>query len=130
MDVKRALGLPLFVLGVAGLGAGVPLLWVWIASRLEHRLTGGVSVLPMAVMIVGLLTTYLVLTLVAQRISRPRDARVRRPSAWNASLGSERRHPADGSTVESLFVTTTVVVAVLTDIYLVFFAHPGVPAGP
>jgi hypothetical protein len=125
---RRLLWVPVFVLGVPLLGVGVPVAWVWIASHLQGDLAN-LGALPAAVLVLGIPATYCVLTLLAHRARRPgRSAPPRRRvEPWNRSE-SERRE--SGSALEALFVTTTVLVAVAADIYLVFFDHPGVPAGP
>lgn len=132
LHVKR-IGLALgFVGGVVLLGAGVPLLWVWIASRLQHG-THGLAYLPLAVMVSGMLGTYLALTYAGTALDSRIRRRERKPAprrtAWTRSLSAER-HTIDRSTpVETMFITATVVVGIAFEVWLFVFAGSSLPSG-
>jgi len=74
-----------YVTGIAVLGFGVPLAWVWIASQFA-TLRVGVGYGPLAIMAVGLLATYLALLHVADRFDRRERVGPPRREAWMKSL--------------------------------------------
>src|SRR5689334_25431025 len=63
----------LFALGVVLLGIGVPLLWVFIASKLSDTFLK-VPLLPLVVMVAGLFVTYMVLAGFVARFDKERAA--------------------------------------------------------
>jgi hypothetical protein len=130
--VKRLAFALLFILGVVLLGAGVPLAWVWIASRFERSLDG-LSYLPLAVMVFGMLGTYVALTYAGTALDMRVRRRDRRPpprrTAWTRSLSSERHTVSRSTPVETMFITATVVVAIAFEVWLFVFAGSSVPTG-
>ena len=62
-----------FAAGVLVLGIGVPLLWVFIASKLSDTFLK-VPLLPLFVMVTGLLVTYLLLAALVARFDKERAA--------------------------------------------------------
>jgi hypothetical protein len=129
--VKRALLRPLgwagFLAGIVVLGLGVPLAWLWIASQLESSLFQ-VHYGPLLVMVLGMLGTYLVAIELAARVDRrERGATPRRPMNWNRSLGAERRAGDRATTMERLFITATVAVAIAFEVWLFLFAGSSLP---
>jgi hypothetical protein len=116
-----------FALGVAVLGAGVPLAWLWIASQLESSLFQ-VHYGPLVVMVVGMLGTYLAAIELAARVDRrDRTVQPRRPMNWNRSLSAERRPGARATSMERMFITATVTVAVAFEVWLFAFAGSSLP---
>jgi hypothetical protein len=123
----RPLGWAGFVAGIATLGLGVPLAWLWIASQLESSLFQ-VHYLPLLVMVVGMLGTYVVAIDLAARLDRrERGAAPRRPMNWNRSLSAERRHGERATSVERMFITATIAVAVAFEVWLFLFAGSSLP---
>src|SRR3954463_16810058 len=115
-----------FVLGVAILGAGIPLLWVWIASQLADTFLK-VQLLPLFVMVAGLLVTYLALGALVTRFDKERQAMGPSRMSWNRSLGAERNAGAATTQWERLFITTTIIVAILFEIWFFLFAGSSLP---
>jgi hypothetical protein len=116
-----------FAAAVAALGAGVPLAWLWIASQLESSLFQ-VHYGPLLVMVLGMLGTYLVAIELAARVDRrDRAAQPRRPMNWNRSLGAERRASDRATSMERLFITATITVAIAFEGWLFAFAGSSLP---
>jgi hypothetical protein len=126
--VKRIGKALLFAAGVALLGAGVPLAWLWVASRLQHSLDA-LAFLPLAVMLLGMLGTYLAVTVLANRVDgRRRQTPVRR-NAWTRSLSAERKTVSASTPTETMFITATVLVGIAFEIWLFVFAGSSLPTG-
>jgi hypothetical protein len=130
--VKRLLLSPmrlaLFLGGIVVLGAGVPLLWLWIASRIETS-TLQVHYGPLAVMVLGMLATYIGAIEVAGRLdSRHHTAGPRRPMNWNRSLSADRHRERSVTSIERLFMTATIGVAVAFEVWLFVFAGSSLPS--
>jgi hypothetical protein len=121
--VSRRLRLVLlFTIGIPVLAFGIPLLWLWIASQFA-TLRVGIGYGPLAILSIGMLFTYLGVTVLADRIdASERDEPVRR-AAWMKSLSSERKQPTQTTSVERMFLTTVFLVGVLFEIWLIAFAH-------
>lgn len=118
------------VVGAALVGAGVPLLWVWIGSIIQGaRGATTVEVDTALAMIVGIVFTYgLVLFIAAWLQGRSDDTRpppVRYP--WNRSMRDEPYRPGTGklSPIEAAFVIAAVVASIAMLIW--FFAYAGSP---
>lgn len=124
MPVKAAA----FVLGVALLGAGVPLLWVWIASKMADTFLK-VPLLPLLVMVIGLLITYLALAAVVARFDTERQAMGPQRMSWNRSLGADRTETSKTTQWERVFITTAIVVAMLFEVWFFLFAGSSLPGG-
>lgn len=129
--IRWLVWVPAFVAGVPLLGLGVPVVWLWIASRLQHT-TEGIGLLPAIALTLGMPLTYLALTVLAHRVSGRETAPARRHrDAWTRSLSAERQRTSAATTpVEGVFIATVVVVGVFSEIYLLFFASPSVSLGP
>jgi hypothetical protein len=116
-----------FAAGVAVLGAGVPLAWLWLASQLESSMFQ-VHYLPLLVMVVGMLGTYLAAISLAARIDgRNKTVRPRRPMNWNRSLSGERRTGSPATSMERMFITATLSVAIAFEVWLFLFAGSSLP---
>ncbi len=126
----RVVTLPLkilgFVLGVVFLGLGVPLLWVWIASKLSDTFLS-LPLLPLFVMVVGLLITYLALAAVVARFDKERAELGPPRMSWNRSLSADRLESSQTTQWERIFMTTAIVVAILFEIWFFVFAGSSLP---
>ena len=114
------------------IGAGVPLLWVWIGSLIQgSRGSQGVEASTAVLMIVGILITYVVILLIAGAIQARSDgpAEERPPTRypWNRSMRDEPYRPGTSklSPVEAVFVGTAIVASIAMMIW--FFAFAGSP---
>lgn len=128
-------GARLIAEGVAAvaIGAGVPLLWIWLGSLIQgSRGSSSVEASTALAMVVGIVLTYaLVVYLAAWIQGRGEDDRkqaappVRYP--WNRSMRDEPYRPGTSklSPVEAVFVVTAVVASVAMLIW--FFAFAGSP---
>jgi len=115
-----------FALGVAILGVGVPLLWVFIASKLSHTFLR-VELLALFVMVVGLFATYTLLAMLVSRFDKESQAMGPARMSWNRSLGAERNPQSTTTQWERVFITTTVVMAFLFEIWFFLFAGSSLP---
>jgi hypothetical protein len=115
-----------FVLGVAFLGLGVPLLWVFIASKLADTFLE-VPLLPLFVMVVGMLVTYMALAALVGRFDKERQAMGPTRASWNKSLSADRLEQNQTTQWERIFMTTAIVVAILFEIWFFVFAGSSLP---
>jgi hypothetical protein len=124
-----------FVVALA-VGFGIPLVWVWIASKLagsSRYVTPSLAI----VITTGIVVSYWLALLVGSRVrSRFLDhteelKRVRR-SSWNRSFRDEPINAADqqNDPVERLFVAVAVVSVIAFDIWFFFFAGSPLPSQP
>jgi hypothetical protein len=129
--VKRVGWLAVFAVGVPVIGIGIPLLWLWVASQFQHDLTG-IDLIPVLLLSLGIVSTYVVVTAVANWLGPPAPPAYRQQprSRWLEPMAPDRSRFTGSTRVETFFIVTTLVVAVGADIFLVFFGHPGVPATP
>jgi hypothetical protein len=120
-----------FAIGIPVIGVGIPLGWIWIASQFQHGFHA-LGLLPVLILSFGILWTYIAVSAVANWLAPPPPPAYRpQPRRrWLEPMAADRsrREPTTG--VETFFVVTTMIVSVCVDIFLVFFAHPGVPTGP
>jgi hypothetical protein len=133
--LKRASGKTgRFVLEIAAaalIGAGVPLLWIWIGSLIQSsRGAQHVEGSTAAIIFVGILGTYVIILMIAGAIqargqAEDESAPVRYP--WNRSMRDEPYRPGTGklSPVEAVFVGTAIVASIGMLIW--FFAFAGSP---
>ncbi|MDX6583109.1 MAG: hypothetical protein QOI10_2293 [Solirubrobacterales bacterium] len=133
--LKRASGTTgrfvLEIVAAALIGAGVPLLWIWIGSLIQSsRGAQNVEGSTAAIIFVGILGTYVIVLMIAGAIQARSDAdeesaRVRYP--WNRSMRDSPYKPGSGklSPVEAVFVGTAIVASVGMMIW--FFAFAGSP---
>jgi hypothetical protein len=117
-----------FLLGTPLLGVGVPIVWLWLASRLQGE-SQRLGFLPLIVLILGLLGTYVLVTFVAHWINpTPPDRRAHPRNRWLEPMASDRT-PRATTDVEGVFVACTMTIAVGVLLFLLLFGHPGVPLG-
>jgi hypothetical protein len=106
-------------------GVGVPLAWVWLASRLQTT-TGpnsGVGMLAATVVIVGPLASYIALVALAGRFrftQRP-DSEPQR-MAWTRSRNEIRQRARYTTTFEEVVLTTVLIVGVGFEVWFFFLA--------
>ena len=119
---------------LAGLGflvVGIPLAWLWIASQFQHGFHA-LGLVPVLILSFGILWSYIAVSAVANWIAPPPPGpyRPQPRSRWLEPMAPDRSRRTTTTSVETFFVVTTMVVSVSADVFLVFFGHPGVPAGP
>ena len=117
-----------FVAGVVVLGIGIPLLWVFIASKMSHTILQ-VELLPLFVMVAGMLATYMALGALVTRFDKERQELGPPRMSWNRSLGAERKQAAQTTQWERLFITTVVVTGFIFEIWFFVFAGSSLPGG-
>jgi len=115
-----------FALGVAFLGLGVPLLWVFIASKLSNTFLK-LPLLPLIVMLVGLLVTYMALAALVARFDKERQEMGPTRMSWNRSLSADRFETSQTTQWERVFITTAIIVAILFEIWFFVFAGSSLP---
>ena len=112
-------------------GAGIPLLWVWIGSLIQgSRGAQKVEASTAVIMVVGILISYVVVLFIASAIqARGEAAEERRPTRypWLRSMRDEPYRPGTQklSPVEAVFVGTAIVASIAMMIW--FFAFAGSP---
>lgn len=118
-----------FAIGVPAIGIGIPLGWIWIASQFQHGFHA-LGLLPVVILSFGIMWSYIAVSTVANWIAPPPPGpyRARPRNRWLEPMAPDTRRTTSTS-VETFFIVTTMVVSVAADIFLVFFAHPGVPTG-
>jgi hypothetical protein len=113
------------------IGAGVPLLWIWIGSLIQSsRGADHVEGTTAAIIFVGIIATYVIVLMIAGAIqARGQAAEAKAPPRypWNRSMRDEPYRPGSGklSPVEAVFVGTAVVASIAMLIW--FFAFAGSP---
>ena len=123
-----------FVIEIAAaalIGAGVPLLWIWIGSLIQSsRGAQHVEGTTAAIIFVGILASYVIVLMIASAIqargqATEEQAPVRYP--WNRSMRDEPYRPGSQklTPVEAVFVGTAVVASIAMIIW--FFAFAGSP---
>ena len=129
MRVKYVL-LPLKVVGFGAgvllLGIGVPLLWVFIASKLSDTFLK-VPLLPLFVMVSGLFVTYMLLATLVARFDKERAAMGPARMSWNRSLSAERNQQSKTTQWERVFITTALVMTFLFEVWFFVFAGSSLP---
>ena len=117
-----------FGLGVLLLGIGVPLLWVFIASKISDTFLE-IPLLPLFVMVTGLFVSYMLLATVVARYDKERAAMGPARMSWNRSLGAERKPDNPTTKWERVFITTALVMTFLFEIWFFVFAGSSLPGG-
>jgi hypothetical protein len=126
-----------FVLEVGAailVGAGVPLLWVWIGSLIQSsRGASNVEPTTAVVIVIGILITYVVVLVIASAIQGRGGEQEQGPPPrypWNRSMRDEPYRPGTGklSPVEAVFVGTAVVASIAMLIWFFAFAGSPLPA--
>jgi hypothetical protein len=132
--------LVLTVVGALAMGFGVPLAWVWIGSKIQGT-TGDSSVDSgtAAVMLVGIVFTYIAILLVAgwtqNRLRTDEDEAGEAPKPvrhpWNRSARDEPYRPGERklTPVEAIFVTTAILASVAFLAWFFLLAGSPLPNG-
>jgi hypothetical protein len=133
--LKRASGktgrFVLEIAAAAAIGAGVPLLWIWIGSLIQSsRGAQNVEGSTAAILVVGILGSYVIILMIAGAIQARSEADEERAPArypWNRSMRDEPYRPGTQklSPVEAVFVGTAIVASIGMLIW--FFAFAGNP---
>ena len=134
--VKRASGRTgRFFLEIAAavlVGAGIPLLWVWIGSLIqESRGAQHVEASTALIMAVGIITSYVIVLFIASAIQARGQDEGETPGPtrypWMRSMRDEPYRPGTEklSPVEAVFVGTAIVASVAMMVW--FFAFAGSP---
>jgi hypothetical protein len=133
--LKRASGVTgrfvLEIIAAVVIGAGVPLFWIWIGSMIQgSRGAQHVEGSTAAILIFGILVTYVVILIIAGAIQSRGGREVERPPTrypWNRSMRDEPYRPGTGklTPVEAVFVGTAVVASIAMVVW--FFALAGSP---
>jgi len=116
-------------------GAGVPLLWVWIGSLIQgSRGSQGVEASTAVAIMVGILITYVVILVIAGAIqARNQDPDEKRPPTrypWNRSMRDEPYRPGTSklTPIEAVFVGTAIVASIAMMIWFFTFAGSPLPS--
>ena len=115
-----------FVAGIALLGVGVPLLWVWIASKMADTFLK-VPMVPLLVMVAGLFVTYTALAAVVTRFDKERAAAGPARMSWNRAMTDTRHGGPQLTQFERVFVTTAIIVAFAFEVWFFLFAGSSLP---
>ena len=113
------------------IGAGVPLFWIWVGSVIQgSRGAQQVEGSTAAILIIGILVSYIVILVIAGAIQgRGSDRSERAPTRypWNRSMRDEPYRPGTSklTPVEAVFVGTAVVASIAMVVW--FFALAGSP---
>jgi hypothetical protein len=113
------------------IGAGVPLLWIWIGSMIQSsRGAQHVEGSTAAILFVGIIASYVIVLMIASAIQARGQADEHRAPArypWNRSMRDEPYKPGSQklTPVEAVFVGTAIVASIAMLIW--FFAFAGSP---
>ena len=121
------------LIGAILIGFGVPILWLFVASKLYGK--PGAVTGPVAVFIgTGILVSYWGLLLIGSWIRarlgvRDDEAEQYRRAAWNRSLRDDRYRPGQHGSdpIERLFVATAIVSIIGFVVWFAFFAGAPYP---
>jgi len=136
-DAARGSGAALATLAaIPVIGFGVPLLWVWLASKLagdDSQLTPSLAIF----IATGILITYWIALLIGswlrrRWVSEEEERRTLRRMSWNRSFRDEPFRPGEqrSDPIERIFVITAVVGVIAFDIWFFFFAGSPLPNQP
>ena len=127
-----------FVVEVAAaalIGAGVPLLWIWIGSAIsDARGATTVEASTAIVIAVGIVVSYIVVVLIAAAIqarTQPQEPGPRHTrDPWLRSMRDEPYKPGTEklSPVEAVFVGTAIVATIAMMVWFFAFAGSPLPA--
>jgi hypothetical protein len=131
---KTALRVIAEIVAAILIGAGVPLLWVWIGSLIQSsRGATHVEASTAIVMTVGIIVTYVLVMIVAAAIQSRGEPEVPGPRhsrhPWLRSMRDEPYRPGTTklSPVEAVFVATAVIASIAMMIWFFVFAGSPLP---
>jgi hypothetical protein len=112
---------------VALLGAGLPLVWVWVGSQVQAGTRPTAAAI--ATVMGGMIISYGVILVIASWFKARSDPEriLHRRFAWNRSLRDEKEEPEKTTFLENVIIATTLLTAIVVTIWFFFFGDPGVP---
>jgi type VI protein secretion system component VasK len=116
--------------------AGIPLVWVWIASQLagnKRDLTPSLALLITTGILVSYWLALAIGSWLRRRLVGESEERARqRRMSWNRSFRDEPLHAADRQSdpVERVFIVVAVVGVIAFEIWFFFFAGSPLPNQP
>lgn len=133
----RGTGMTAGVIALAALlGLGIPLFWVFVASKLagnDPEINSALAILVTT----GILVSYWAVLLIAMSlrsrwVSEAADVRKVRRMSWNRSFRDEPYRPGDqkADPVERLFMLSAVVGFVAFELWFIFLAGDPLPSQP
>jgi hypothetical protein len=130
--VGHAARLVIAIVLAMGIGLGVPLLWVWIGSKLQGGGADTVESTTAALIFAGIVITYVAIMFIAGWVQARTAATENRPpprQPWNRSMRDEPYRPGERrlSPIESAFVFTAVVVTGAFMFWFFVFAGSPLP---
>jgi hypothetical protein len=122
----------LTLIGAAVVGFGIPAGWLVVGGAIQSASAGGgTAFAAIAVVFCGIVGSYFVLIWAVGAVAAWRagdeTGRPRRYN-WNRSLRDEAHRPPQLNWLESLFVTTAILVGVAYMVWFFFFAGSSLPA--
>lgn len=134
-NVAKGTGSTAVTLVAAALIAlGVPLVWVWIASKLagnERDVTPSLALL----ITTGILVSYWIVLVIGTWIrghwvSQEEQRTKLRRMSWNRSFRDEPHQTGKSDPVEVVFVVTALIAIVLFEVWFIFWAGSPLPNQP
>jgi hypothetical protein len=120
--VARALGILVAAVGCAVLfGVGIPLFWIWVASRVQTTTGYGVSGLAAVIVVAGPLASFFTLVFLVGRFGG--GERPAQPMAWMRSRDEVRHSARSTTSFEQVLILTTFLVLIAFNIWFFFFAR-------
>jgi quinol-cytochrome oxidoreductase complex cytochrome b subunit len=115
--------------------AGIPLVWVWAASKLagtKKDLTPSLAIFIGTGIIVSYWLALLIGSLIRGRTINPAEERARvRRSSWNRSFNDAPTHEdRQIDPIERVFIIVGVLAIIAFDIWFFFFAGDPLPSQP
>lgn len=105
-------------------GAGVPLLWVWVASHVQPSVGQATSGLAALIVIVGPLASYFALVMLVDRFTHPRDGAGRRQRvAWNRTRDEIREDARQTTPFEQVVLLAILLILLAFNVWFFAFAH-------
>lgn len=137
--IRRALlgtgSMAFTLVGALLIGFGVPLLWIYLASKLYGK-PGAVNGSVAIFIGTGILVSYWALLLIASWVrgrlmGRGEEPGIRRQS-WNRSMRDARYRPGEQQSdpIERLFVATAIISMIAFAVWFAFFAGAPFPSSP
>jgi hypothetical protein len=122
------------LVAAAIVGFAIPAGWMWLGAAVQGA-SDSDSLVFAAVMVIfcGIIGSYYLLIYVAGRVAgrRLQTAAAPRRYNWNRSMRDERHRPPTLSAIETVFVTTAILVGTAYMVWFFFFAESSLPpAGP
>ncbi len=125
----------LTVVAAALVGFAIPAFWTRVAAQIQaESAEGSLAFTSIVVLFVGLVATYFfIIWLAGLRAARrvpPGERPPPRRYNWNRSLRDERHKPPSLNPLETVFVTTVVLVGSAYMVWFFVFAKASLPSAP